>query len=53
MYAQLDSKVMYKRSKKKGRLPKFYEFWGEEVHCIKDPQKRKLECLNIIISWIP
>jgi hypothetical protein len=52
MCVQFDLKVMRKRSNREERLPNFYGFWREEVHCIKDPKKRKPSCLNATISWI-
>ena len=50
MCAQLDFEVIFKRSQKEGRLANFHEFWSEEVHCKKDPQKKTLmfECWNLV-----
>jgi hypothetical protein len=42
MYAQLDEELMCNKSKKEGRPSNFHEFWSEEVHYIKKPQRRKL-----------
>jgi hypothetical protein len=39
VYAQLDLEVMWKRSKNKGRLPNFHEFWNEEVYYKNDLKK--------------
>jgi hypothetical protein len=53
MCAQLGLEVIYKSFKIEGRPSNFHDFWSKEVHCIKDPPKLKLLCLNVTISRIP
>jgi hypothetical protein len=53
MCVQLDSKVMRKRTNKKGIPSNFHEFWSEEVHCKKYPPKKKtlmFKCNNLTSS---
>jgi hypothetical protein len=51
MRFQLDLELMCTRLQKKGRLPNFFEIWSDEVHYIKNPQKRDIWYLTILIAW--